>query len=345
VKASFRRLVNRDALFGAAVSALATAVILLVVLVARGPTPMIVIELRSDILVQRVARPELSAVPMTGAQLAADLACPAFVPAFSGVLKPAEGALVTYQWQPDFLVLEVRPPRITRPDGSEGFAETVFADRDEAECRPALEIVRLRIPSPNPNDPAASLPIAGPTQAGSEFGVPLAPVAGDSRVFELLHEGEVEVFGRSVDGGVVFPTGATYTIPAGSRLTSARSIEAGTSPSGASWYGIASYRPDGLHVSATTETTELRLYRPDPDGQEQVFGIGLFAGLIGDPGLGLTTFMVAVFLTITGLVTGWLGLAPRSAAPGSTPSCRPQAAEGPHRCALARRSSPCSVPC
>lgn len=176
-------------------------------------------------------------------------------------------------------------------------------------------LLRLK-PAPRSVDHAWLLPIAGPAQAGSEIGTPLAPRPGSARAFDLLRDGKVEVFGRSIIGGELFPAaGASYVIPAGSRVASAEEIRPGTDPIGASWYGAAFYEEDGLHVSATTETGELRLFRPGPGDQREVFGLGLLASILGDPALGTLAFAIAVFFSVIGLVSGWMSLYREPAAP------------------------------
>jgi len=299
--------------------ALTLAATLAVSYIRTGP-PLIVMQLRSEILVQRVARPELSSIAVTNARLAGGEACNlASGGLFSGVMQPPEGAILTYQWAPTQLRIQV-----DAPPSDDGKAAIRLSDRAEGECSVdgRLQMLVALVPGDS-SAPAWQLPIAGPAQAGSEFGSPLAPAADGERVYDLLRGGTVSVFGKSVDGGMLFPIAdSSFEIPAGSRIASSDVLPPGTGEAGPSWYGVATYGPDGFDISATAESKELRLFRPGAGRQSETFGIGLLAGILGDPGTVLLAFALAAFFAIGGLVVGWMSLW-RDPPPGKSPDITP----------------------
>jgi len=281
-----------------------TALAIGAVTLIRGPSPLIVMQLDTELLVQRVARPELSSIPVVNARLSDAGNCAALLTGdrFTGVVRPPAGALLTYHWEPERLLIEIEAPPA---------AVTLLSNRNEDEC--GLQLGRLQIalaPGPGMSDPSWQLPIAGPAVAGSEFGAPLAPDTGGRRVYDLLRGGTISVYGKSLDSNRLFPVSDnTFEIPAGSRVASAASLPLGDADAGPSWYGVALYdKLAGLQVSATTEAGELLLFRPSPGAQRETFGIGLLAGLLGDRGTATFAFAIAAFFAIGGLLISWMSL-------------------------------------
>lgn len=307
--ARWRRLVPRgkSATTALLLTAALTAFTVGIVTFANNPKPLIVMQLDTELLVQRVARPELSSFPVVGARLSDPGGCTILTDGrFTGVVRPPEGALLSYHWEPDRLLIGIEAPvNGDRP------SETLLSDRDEAQCR--LPLARLQIaiaPVPTVANPSWQLPIAGPAVAGSEFGSPLAPASDGKRVYDLLRGGTISVYGKSLERSMLFPIGnSAFEVPAGSRVASGPSLPLGKAEAGPSWYGVALYHPeDGLKVSATTEAGELLLFRPSPGSQQETFGIGLLASVLGDPGTGIYAFAIGTFFAIASIVMSLMGL-------------------------------------
>lgn len=294
-----------------------TMAVVVGVAVVRSAPPMIVLQLNTEILVHRVARQALSTIAVADADFPPGTACLNVLTGgrFTGTIEPPEGSLVTYRWAPAALTIDVQVPLVVRKDSStepQAPADIRLGTHDQQECTLRQERFSVRVNrAPDSSDPAWQLPIAGPAVAGKEFGTQLAPGSDRQRSYDMLLGGTVSVFGKSLDNGMLFPIAqSAYQIPAGSRLASAAAVPVGDADAGASWYGVANYSASGLAVSATTETNELLLFRPDPNSQRVTFGIGLLAGVLGDPGIGMLAFMVATFLALSGLVSGWISLWP-----------------------------------
>jgi hypothetical protein len=291
------------------ITAVLTLAIVALVAFSNATRPLIVMQLDTELLTQRVARPELSSLPVVGARLANAGNCDALLQdgKFTGVIRPPEGALLSYHWEPQRLVIGIAAPPLSNGGG---YAETRLTTRKEQQCNLTLQNVQIEVaPGPRRTDPLWQLPIAGPAVAGSEFGSPLAPEDNGSRVYDLLRGGTITVYGKSVDRNMLFPIGnSVFEVPAGSRVASAPTLPLGFDEAGPSWYGVALYEPKhGLRVSATTEAGELLLFRPSPGSQQETFGIGLLTGILGDPATGMYAFGIATFLAIAGIVMSCMG--------------------------------------
>jgi hypothetical protein len=310
----WRRLVPRrkSATTAVLITAALTTLVVGLVSLANSQKPLIVMQLDTELLVQRVARPELSSLPVVGARLADAGTCDGILAAgrFTGVIRPPEGALLSYHWEPDRLLIGIEAP--PSADGP-GAAETVLSTRSEQQCRLSLARLQFEIaPIPTSSNPSWQLPIAGPAVAGSEFGAPLAPSGGGTRVYDLLRGGTISVYGKSIDRNMLFPIGnSVFEVPAGSRVASGHTLPVGKDEkgeAGPSWYGVALYDPDdGLKVSATTEAGSLLLFRPSPGSQPETFGIGLLASVLGDPATGMYAFAIGTFLAIASIVMSLMG--------------------------------------
>jgi hypothetical protein len=288
------------------IAAACTALAIGIVAVMRSPVPVVVMSLETELLVHRVQSPDLSSFPVVNARLSdvGDCAEPLVTGGrFTGLVRPPAGSLLSYHWAPDQLLIDIQSPR----DGDKA-AATVLSDRYENECRLPLERLRILVsPGPGTNSPGWQLPVAGPAIAGSQFGVALAPTAESRREYAMLRGGTLSVYGRSFGSGMLFPiSGAQFELPAGSRVASADILPLGTAATGPSWYGVATYDAFGFQVSATADAEKLLLFRPN--GPPETFGIGLLAGILGDPGLGLIAFGIASFFAIAGLMTGLISL-------------------------------------
>src|SRR5690606_15131394 len=101
----------RTALTALLLTLLLTLAVTLAVSSIRTGPPLIVMQLQSEILVQRVARPELSSIAVTNARLAGADTCElASGGIFSGVMQPPEHAILTYHWAPAGLRIQVDVP-------------------------------------------------------------------------------------------------------------------------------------------------------------------------------------------------------------------------------------------
>lgn len=276
-----------------------------------SPAPLVIIELETETLLQSVRRPDTSSIAMTGARLRlqgdAELPeqCSGLVTSdglFSGIVRPAQGALVRYRWHPDGMLITIEGQQ----DGG-----TALIGTDEVQCDvPPADALNINLPPPGDLDPTSRLPIAGPATAGGEFGVPVLPGQG-RRDMTFLRSGTVKVFGRS---GWPFGQGELYAvepegfvIPAGSRLASSGNIALPGDEAGASWYGIAEYSDEGFKVSATAETSRLLLFRPGASGQEETFAAGLLARMFSDPNVAFISIAFLVVTVVGQLVSGWVG--------------------------------------
>ncbi len=309
--ARWRRFVPeaRSATTALLITATLTAFTVGFVVLLNSPKPLIVMQLDTELLVQRVARPELSSFPVVAALLSDTGDCTFLASGrFTGVVRPPEGALLSYHWAPDRLLISIEAPPAADADAKRA-AETLLSTRDEEQCRLPLARLQIEIAVPTPSSPSWQLPIAGPAVAGSEFGSPLAPASDGKRVYDLLRGGTITVYGKSLERNMLFPiSDSEFKVPAGSRVASGPSLPLGKADAGPSWYGVALYDPEhGLRVSATTEAGELLLFRPSPGAQRETFGIGLLSGVLGDPATGMYAFAIATFLAIASIVTGLMG--------------------------------------
>lgn len=287
---NFDRRLRLTAVLSFGIALLATAAV-----VSFRPAPLIVLDLETELLVQRVVQPQLSTLAVTRARISTPGDCVGLLidGQFFGTIVPPVGADVSYNWRPDGLRIDIAAPR---PATKDDVAPSRLSTRDDAECEIRAETISVLLtPGPGIGDPAWQLPIAGPARAGTEAGTTNAPGAEPSqrlRTFDLLRGGSVSVFGKSLTGQLYPAQDAAFSVPAGSRVASG-----GQLGGGASWYGIATFDGEaGLHVSATTETSGLRVFRSGIDNQGEVFDVGILASLLADPAFGMAAFLLTVFL-------------------------------------------------
>jgi len=271
--------------------------LLVVTLLPRKPA-FVFVEAQTETLLYRVARPEVAGLPLVDATVRTDGETATVA---TGLLQPAEGALVRYRWSPAAIAVELSV--------RQGSAGTLVVDEEERPL-PAWAVAVFPHPTSADSPAARPLPIAGPAEIGAEFGAPLAPRPGQRRVTGLMRGGEVQVFGRAVlwfNDDALYPV-TDFPLPAGGRLTGDRPLadEAGSERL-ANWYGLARIGDEGFQVNATTETDSLRLHRPGVR-EAETFGIGLLTRLFNDPGLAAITIFVVVFTVAMQMLADWLPL-------------------------------------
>jgi hypothetical protein len=175
------------------------------------------------------------------------------------------------------------------------------------------------------------LPIAGPAEVGAELRVPNVPKASGQRDFNLLIEGDLQIFGKAIMPSfqdALFPALSNpLVIPAASRVASSGNVTA-AEDAGAAWYGVAFIAKNGFRISATTETSELHIFRPGIEkGQREYFAIGLFTQILNDPSLAFISFCFVVIVAVAQVMSGWVGVWQRRERPNGPDPERTGASE------------------
>lgn len=300
---------------------------------------LVVLDVTAELVTQSVTRADLASVPLANARQTLGRSC---IPEenaepVNAVLRPENGATLQYRWTPDRIAVTV-----AAPEGRQGTQLRYFDEHDEyRECILVDRLNSFVIELYAPDELDASeeleasderalarawpLPIAGPAEVGAEFGVINIPKAGEPRDFNLLMNGTLQVVGKatmpSARNALVPALSEALAIPAGSRLTSLTDPDAPPDAAGAPWYGLAIVAPNGFRVSATTEASQLYIYRPGIDrDQRELIEVGLFAQFLNDPSLAIIALGLAAFVAIAQVISGWVGVwrVPES------PECRDQ---------------------
>jgi hypothetical protein len=291
---------------GATLLVISTVVTLMCVLVLGviallHRSPLMVFDIRTEQFSQIAVRPAFSALTVRDASLRGlSDACSAHS-AFTGVIEPPEGAVMTYRWRPNAVSVTIAggPVRLVE---------------DNAVCvDPSSQVsVILDIPQATPDAPFEAiglvLPIAGPVQVGAELANATPPPTGLPRRIDLMLEGRFTVFGRTIQ---LWGTPALYPIatdplplPAGSRVGALPS-----NPQDAdAWHGMALVTSTGLNVTATADADRVVLFRAGARDGELVYQFGLFAAIAGDPSIGTLALLVFFLVTALQLVSAWMGL-------------------------------------
>jgi len=288
---------ERYALRFVAVSLVGTIVAMLglYLLLGRIQSPLLVFDVTAEQFSQIVVRPDLTAFAVSGAEIDGARTCAA-EGTYDGIVEAPSGSRLTYRWRPEqiSISIDVASEKSMR-----------FVTAGENECVEKIERLTVRTNRIGKMDPAWRLPIAGPSEVGSET---LASVPGTdgSRRLDLLLTGSFEVFGRAFtlgDQGTLYPISSSpLTIPNGSRLRSMSSTD-----STSIWFGSALHGDDGFVISATAEANSVVLFRPGRDQQQEHFDFGVFASIAGDPNLGMIFLVLFIAVTVVQLAASWMG--------------------------------------
>ena len=275
------------------------------ILIWISPLPYLVINAETEILLYRVSRPNIAAFSIVNAEihpLTDDCVQTLGLKAndrITALVQPNEGALVQYRWSPRSISVVIKGP-----NNKQGGSLTLF---DERGCKLSAR-TRIKFQIENIDNPSSTpLPIAGPAEIGMEQGANYAPKPGSSRVFNMMHSGSIQVFGRGIFSDVLYSGQfESIQLPLGGRLTSGNSLIANPGSNKIPpWYGVAEIRDRGFHVSATTESRNIRLFRAGSHSESETVAISFMAMVVNDPTISLVTLMGIVFLSIVQLCVNW----------------------------------------
>jgi len=282
-------------------AALFTILVVTVLSFSGSPRPYVAINAVSEFLSYRVARPPIAAIPLVEATLRSPgLMCP--MP-FTGILEPARGAVVRYRSSGDKVAIEIA--------ASDKVAATLRSeDARDCEVNGSLTVVIDR------NGYVRALPIAGPADIGAEFSAPTMPQARSDTsgklkpVRNIMWEGSVQAFTRGyLSGGLSPKADAEFKLPAGGRISSGDTLVASEDNQNvAPWYGIAEITENGLAISATTTTLDLKLYRPGTNrGDAETFRLDFLTNIFSDPTVIRLIIIFAIFSYVTQILGAWMG--------------------------------------
>lgn len=146
-------------------------------------------------------------------------------------------------------------------------------------------------------------PISGVAEIGDELRPETSMEEASSAP---LIEGRVEIYGKTVDLGVltrddrarVYPV-TEISLPPGSRIAEADSVPPGKPRK--IWSGMASINPDedAIQVEVTTEAEAIAIFRPGAGVAAEILRIGMFAQLMSDPNIVFLQIVAAVLLSLT----------------------------------------------
>jgi len=268
--------------------------------------PLLVITAESETVQYRIIRPDVAEIPMINA-LVRNISddCKTILSEktngqISALLKPPKNAIVRYRWSPAAVSIQVQ---------SQTGTKTILEFDDGQSC--ALpDQVSIVMPKPELTSPAARpLPIVGPAEIGVEIQVPTAPRPNGRRVFGILYGGEIKIFGRTISGALYPAQVGAIAIPAGGRLSALTPVTgAGNRKQSPAWYGMAVIGERAFNISATTETNNLKFFRPGGSSDESTIAVSLFTRLLNDPSLALLSLMSLVFVMSLQAVTGWVSV-------------------------------------
>ena len=290
-----------------------TAAVSLFLLLVPVSRPYASIEAVSDLVSYRVTRPLAAAIPVRQGKVTAHLAdCsdpyfrqkPFF---FTGIVEPALNSVVHYRIANGRVSVQIG--NHSRGQGVKMVA-AILRTADKADCavtnRLTLvmdyadgKIIGLDQP----------LPIAGPAEIGKEFGAATMPHETREAVSSMMWGGTVRVFGRTVLSGKLYPAAnAEFLLPAGGRLSLGDPLgpvppEKPADP----MYGVARIGEDSYVVSATTVSSDLKLYRPGTvEGEAETFSLGLLTNLLSDPSVAWLILIIAIFTAVGSTLASWI---------------------------------------
>ncbi|MCW1751112.1 hypothetical protein [Rhizobium acaciae] len=282
--------------------------IILMLRLLPSPQHYVSIQALSELVRFRVTRPAVAAIAIQDATInAATENCAALneasIKAFTGIVEPAAGAIVTYRFAPDKIAIQIE---------SSGSQTAVLRFSEAADC--PLTGAASFVLDRSGTTASRPLPIVGQTDIGVEFGAPTPPSAGSSRPLGIMWEGTIKVFGRSYFGGKLYPIAdAEFPLPVGGRLSSGDDLDPSKASNGRDsvppWYGTATVADTGFRISATTVSKDLKLYRPGTSrGEAETFGLGLLTSLFADPSVAWFPLAIAIFTVVMQTIASWMGV-------------------------------------
>ncbi len=278
-------------LFGCTLALTIAFVLLVISIPARQP--YIVIDAISEMLAYRVCRPGITGVPLFAASMRGDLTnCPLASMsqpnnAITGRLEPYVGTIVTYRYAQGAIAIEIN-------GGSKSAGSLTFANGNICSLPSRVSVTmdtQGRVLRP--------LPIAGPAEIGREFGSASTMRAQDKQSNDFMYGGSVKVYGYAMlwpFKGALYSSGADFSLPAGGRVTSNDDFNPLTEQSTAApWFGIAELDEKGFRISATTVSSDLRMYRPGATGEVETFALGLLTRIFFDPSMAIISIFLCAF--------------------------------------------------
>ncbi|MCJ2164678.1 MULTISPECIES: hypothetical protein [unclassified Pseudodesulfovibrio] len=266
-----------------------------------SPTdPYVVISATTEVLTYRVSRAEVAAIPLIEAQVRSTDAGFTTLkdeegrPLFTGLLEPTKDSIVCYRYADGRVSIVV--------DGGDKSAGTVkLPDGRQHELSTrAMFVVNMS------QGTLQRLPIAGPTEIGQEYGVQAVPQGKGAFSRPIMSKGNINVFGRGrfwPYKNDLYPVpGGNIPLPAGGRLSSGDTLIPHSPTAASPWFGIAQITPEGFDISATTVSSNLRLYRMGSTGESETFALSVLTQAISDP---VFQWVVLFFGTLQVLISMW----------------------------------------
>lgn len=289
-----------------------TVTVVLVGFVLWGSTrvPFIMIEAESETLEFRVARPEVAVVPVSQASAFPAIegcrSLPEQDTLVTALVRPLDGTIVRYRHFGDVIGIELTGARINNEIRSAG--DLIFLD--EAKCK-LPHYVRFLIKEQTRGELTNwTLPIAGPAEIGIEAGTALPPGESRRRVPTTMLSGSLHIFGRTAaiwNNGALYPAhDEALPLPAGGRLTSGVGLRDEGAEGLADWYGVAIIGENSFRISATTESNELRIFRPGNSSDAERYAVSVFARLLNDPSVAIFSLAVVIFAIAMQAIAGWI---------------------------------------
>lgn len=272
--------------------------------------PFVFIEAETETLSYYVIRPQVAAVPLVDAKI---IGLPLTncgklsesQTSITALLQPAIHTIVRYRHSGKKISIQLSNKNSV---GAIHFA-------DETICALPANGITFVIATPSHESPAGPavrpLPIAGPGEIGVEQGAPSITNI-EHRIFNTMKTGSLRVYGRTAfppNRGALYPAeDAEFPLPAGGRLDSGEDFTSGNISNVAAWYGIAHIGENAFQVSVTTESKDLRLFRPGSSGDSERFAVSLFGRLFNDPSVAVISLAVVVFSIVMQVISGWIGI-------------------------------------
>ncbi|GAB7080503.1 hypothetical protein [Megalodesulfovibrio paquesii] len=255
--------------------------------------PYVVIDATSEMLTYRVRRPGIAAFPLVDARLRGEFATCAWptmpLPAetVTGSVEPAAGSVVRYRFTPDRIAIDV--------DGGNRTAGTITLVNGTSYQLPS----RIAAVLATQGKALRPLPVAGPAEIGREFGSGTSAGGLAGKGSDFMYGGSIKVYGFALFppfSGALYSSGADFALPAGGRLTSGDDFNPLSPQSTAApWFGIAEPVEKGFRISATTVSSDVRMYRPGATGEVETFALSLLTRIFYDPSLAVVTLFLSTF--------------------------------------------------
>lgn len=285
---------------GLIASTVVPIVLLTVILYFPAPPPLISLEIDSEYITYRVSRPEIAGIIIEQAAFrTGNWECS---PVENNtieyaLLEPTENSLVTYRYNGDDFIITLDAHTVKNRIYFNDGEQCVLPDRISFLMkRPQIKQLSAR-----------PLPIAGPGQIGTESGKPTLKakyIKGRSRrPPEIMLGGELRVYGRTanpLNRGTPYPAeNGKFPLPVGGRLISGPEWRTPAQKANEdAWYGVAVLRDQSMHLSITTESNNLLLFRPGRSKDSEKFQLSVFARLFDDPSIAPISLLI-LFISIS----------------------------------------------